>query len=120
MDRNEVFAYCLEFDEDRGQIGSLGRYYGCSVRLVKDVQPASVESNETNAMIYPNPTKDVVYIKGERFERIEVVNTMGQLLMSQEQASSCAELNLNHLSPGIYFLKVYCSKGIVCYRLIKE
>ena len=118
--KDEVFAYCLEFDEDRGQIGSLGRYYGCSVRLVKDVQPASVESNETNAMIYPNPTKDVVYIKGERFERIEVVNTMGQLLMSQEQASSCAELNLNYLSPGIYFLKVYCSKGIVCYRLIKE
>lgn len=118
--KDEVFAYCLEFDEDRGQIGSLGRYYGCSVRLVKDVQPTSVESNETNAMIYPNPTKDIVYIKGEKFERIEVVNTMGQLLMSQEQVSSCAELNLNHLSPGIYFLKVYYSKGIVCYRLIKE
>lgn len=70
--------------------------------------------------IHPNPTKDIVYIKGERWERIEIVNTMGQLLMSQEQASDYVELNLNSMSSGIYILKVYCSKGIVCRRLIKE
>ena len=81
----------------------------------------SLEEDTTNDItIYPNPVKDIIHIEGIDLAKIEIVNTMGQLLISQESANSSVELNLRHLTPGIYLVKVYWNGGVVCHRLVKE
>jgi hypothetical protein len=81
----------------------------------------ALEEAATNDItIYPNPAKDIVHIEGIDIAKIEIVNTMGQVLLSQEPANSSVELNLRHLNSGIYLVKVYWNGGAVCHRLVKE
>ena len=81
----------------------------------------SLEEDATNDInIYPNPVKDILYMEGVNFDKIEIFNVTGQLLLSQEPSNSTVELNLRHLPSGIYLVKVYWNGGVVCHRLVKE
>ena len=81
----------------------------------------SLEEDATNDInIYPNPVKDIIHIEGIDFAKIEIINAMGQLLLSQEPTNGSVELNLRHLNSGIYLVKVYWNGGVVCHRLVKE
>lgn len=81
----------------------------------------ALEEDATNNLtIYPNPAKDIIHIDGIDLAKIEILNAMGQLLLSNEPANSSVELNLRHLPPGIYLVKVYWNGGVACHRLVKE
>lgn len=81
----------------------------------------SLEEDAKNDInIYPNPVKDILYMEGVNFDKIEIFNVTGQLLLCQEPSNSTVELNLRHLPSGIYLVKVYWNGGVVCHRLVKE
>ena len=58
--------------------------------------------------IYPNPVTDKLFIQSpsSRNFNLKLVNSLGQLVMSQESNSASAELNLSSLSSGLYFLNI--------------
>ncbi|WP_121665626.1 FG-GAP-like repeat-containing protein [Mesonia aquimarina] len=65
-----------------------------------------------NISIYPNPTEDYINIesKFEIFnEKFEVFSIQGKIVISGEISSS-KKIDVNHLSSGTYFFKLY-SKG---------
>jgi parallel beta-helix repeat protein len=52
--------------------------------------------------VYPNPTFDVLNIDNADGKKIEIVNTLGQVILTSNQA----QVNVQHLNSGVYFVKI--------------
>ena len=66
--------------------------------------------------IYPNPTSGVLNIQGEDLKSIEVYNTIGQRVLTQEVNGEGIQLNTESLNNGIYFLRVHANDGTLLNR----
>lgn len=72
------------------------------------------ESNlaEDNIQIFPNPTNGSFTINinnEEQFEKLEVINHLGQLMSTSEISNSNSSIKINtksELIPGVYFIKL--------------
>jgi hypothetical protein len=78
----------------------------------------------TTFEIYPNPatnkiTLDLSNIQKNQFS-IEIINSSGQVIYSQNNHSPLTEIDLNHLAIGLYFVRVYSSDFVITKRLILE
>ncbi|MEM7162646.1 MAG: T9SS type A sorting domain-containing protein [Bacteroidota bacterium] len=71
--------------------------------------------------VYPNPSSDFVIIETELDIRtIEVLNGLGQVVLSTMTNKQLTELNISHLEKGLYFLKVRLESGeSVSFRIVK-
>jgi len=74
--------------------------------------------------IYPNPTRDVVYIESlteEPISDLYLYNISGQCLRQiHDENEPVASLSLAGLDRGMYVLQVGTGKGQVLYKLIKD
>ncbi|TDD98807.1 T9SS type A sorting domain-containing protein [Flavobacterium cellulosilyticum] len=69
-------------------------------------------SNNEDIVLFPNPVDDNLEISEEirnNYDSIRIFNTNGKLILSQQLSTS--NLNLSHLSPGLYFVK-FTSNGL--------
>lgn len=71
-----------------------------------------------NTVVYPNPTKDILYIKNSKnIQSLQIYNVEGRLLIESEKQS----LDLSQLSPGNYLLKIiYDNKQAETKKIIKQ
>ncbi|MBK9282757.1 MAG: T9SS type A sorting domain-containing protein [Sphingobacteriaceae bacterium] len=65
--------------------------------------------------VFPNPTKDILFIEGELPEENETAdlflfNSMGQLMYKDYYSGSSKQLNIRELKSGLYYLEVKYSK----------
>ena len=70
----------------------------------------TIQHDFNSYSIYPNPTERYLTIdfsKNQQNYIIEVRNNIGQLLIQKESYSAKEKIDLNLLSSGIYYLKVY-------------
>ncbi|QHI35478.1 hypothetical protein IMCC3317_08240 [Kordia antarctica] len=92
--------------------------------LYENLRILNVEENRINKIvIYPNPTKSTLFIKEmQHVKSISIYDLQGKLLKTivQEVPVSQAEIDLNNLSKGIYFLKIQTDKGIQTEKIIKQ
>jgi hypothetical protein len=78
-----------------------------------------------DVMLYPNPSRDFLTVNVpqgiERLGKIEVYNSLGQKVVTQ-QISSEADLSVNvsSLSDGVYFLNLNLGEATKTLRFIKE
>lgn len=79
-----------------------------------------VNELEDAVSVYPNPTRNKVYIKGNHLRKIEVFNALGMLVVSEVLSDSHTEIDLQHLSAGIYCLRVYTEEGAFSQSVVKE
>ena len=54
--------------------------------------------------VYPNPVSDVLTIENADDKTIEIINTLGQIVLSQNTLTP--NINVQSLANGIYFLKM--------------
>lgn len=76
--------------------------------------------NKTNGSIYPNPVKDIIYIKGiDKIEKAEIYNMVGQKVISLNSVKD--QVDVASLSRGNYILQIFV-KGEVSqsYKFIKQ
>ena len=62
-----------------------------------------------NTSIYPNPTKGILNINftNEVFHStFELVNEIGEIILKQELNNKQTQVNIEHLTNGIYFYKI--------------
>jgi hypothetical protein len=67
-------------------------------------------NNSTSIEIYPNPTTDILFIKGESCSTYQLINMKGSTLKSGTFAKS---LNITELSQGVYILKLLKEKEVI-------
>jgi hypothetical protein len=76
--------------------------------------------------VYPNPTKDKVFIimQNKKNAIVGLYNIQGQLLLSQENMTQLAdnqyEVNVAHLPKGVYFLKINVAEKVGVKKIVVE
>ena len=83
---------------------------------------ASVGENSHQALnIYPNPVSDKLTIEtSEAIGFVEIYNLTGAMVVSQECNSEKAEIDVNNLHEGIYFIRITTDAAILTRRFVKR
>ena len=81
--------------------------------------PSSLHSFDVD--IHPNPTTGLVTITSENLRQAEVINMLGQKVLSVQGEGNELQIDLAPLPAGIYFVNVTDSEGRKCVRkVVKE
>lgn len=68
-------------------------------------------------MIYPNPATDMLYVKTElEIRGVYIYNAIGEQVVSQ----STANISVDHLNRGVYFIQVNTDAGVVNKSIILQ
>jgi len=73
-------------------------------------------NNKDEATLYPNPANsevNVVYDADADVKSVAIYNIIGKMMNVYKVAGNSANLNIENVPSGIYFLKLYNSKGNV-------
>jgi len=71
--------------------------------------------------VSPNPTTDRLTILGvDDCCRVEIVNMIGQTVLSRETAGSTVELDVRSLERGTYFLRIHTHNTIATHKVILQ
>ena len=82
-----------------------------------------VEENESDvfATIHPNPTLGLVTITGKNLLQAEVINMLGQQVLSVQGKGNELRIDMAALPAGIYFVNITDEEGRRCVRkVLKE
>ena len=93
----------------------------CSSEVGDYLETLSADSfSEKSAFtIFPNPTKNLLQIKSNsEIEKIRIIDSLGKILLVQTQNNT--EINVEHLSKGIYMLEISTGDGKIFRKFIKE
>lgn len=75
--------------------------------------PTSIRGEEKNITdvfgIYPNPAKNVLYIRGENIKKVALYNQIGQLV--ETKTVDCHQINTASYKNGLYVVRVTDKKG---------
>ena len=83
----------------------------------------SIDENGSTAFatIHPNPTKGIVAIMGENLKQAEVLNVLGQQVLSVQGKGNELHIDMTALPVGVYFVTVTDEEGHKCVRkVVKE
>ena len=92
---------------------------------VLDCSLATSELKSSTFQIYPNPTKDVVYIVDKTIKndiKVEIVDLTGKVVSTQtvKYDGQKGSLTTNNLPKGVYILKFNTENGTITKKLIKN
>lgn len=78
------------------------------------------ENNNSNlfATLHPNPANSLVTIKGENLLQAEIINTLGQQVLSVQGKGNELCINLAALPAGVYFVTITNEEGRRCVRKV--
>lgn len=82
----------------------------------------SVEGNYlSNFKFYPNPSTDVLHVSaGKNIDTVTVFNMLGQELVEINIQAPSSIINIAHLEPGTYLMKVLVDESIGTYKILKK
>ena len=89
------------------------------------IKPLSIydENAVSEIVIFPNPTKDILYVSGVKFETASTVtieNMMGITVWSGEIDIAENTINTGQLTKGVYILKIKVGDKIVVKKFLKD
>lgn len=64
----------------------------------------SVEENDLNINIFPNPTTDFITIEAQELEQVSVMDLTGKTLSTNSAEGNSIRLDVSHLKAGVYFI----------------
>ncbi len=87
---------------------------------VSTLDVTEFEEDKTQFVMYPNPAKDIVYLKGNQqnqIEEIKIVDVLGKTVMKFKDDQIKEEYNIESLNEGMYFLVI---DNKISKKLIKK
>ena len=78
------------------------------------------ENAFVNVRVYPNPSKGVFNVEGTGIRKVEVMNTFGQVILSEKAENDNLKINLSDKAAGAYLLRIVTDKGVSTQKLVKE
>lgn len=86
------------------------------------VENAKFDCKVSGISVYPNPTSDVVYVKGLTDKgSIKIYNMVGQLVIDKKVENSLEGINMSSLAEGTYQIQVFSGdKSVFNTKLIKR
>ncbi len=96
---------------------------GEELTFTTDESSLSNVENTIEVNLYPNPVNEKVYLETKGFEneaKAMLSDLQGRILKEIEINSERIEINLNTLSSGVYYLKVFDNNSTKTIKIIKE
>ncbi len=79
------------------------------------------EDEITGVSVYPNPTNGVFNVKLPSDSKVEIYNTLGELVWKFENANATTHtLNMSGYASGVYSLKISVAEKLSMIKLVKE
>lgn len=115
-----------------GDVFSFGYYQNATenrqfiMKFKGDLNAASVgELHKMNDLfIYPNPTSGSLFINNRSdtglVSRLEIKNSLGQLVYSTTDFKTNGEIDLSNMAPGMYYLQAMYDSRPVLFKVIKK
>ena len=72
---------------------------------------------DDDIQIFPNPAKDLFFIRGENISEIEILNLAGILVFKN---SSTTRIDMTNFKSGIYLVRIKQGNQTVVKKLVKE
>lgn len=73
--------------------------------------------NAMNVKLYPNPTTGNLYIEVEGLQKVEVIDAVGRVVMTQTTGNS---INMSNLANGIYTVRVMANGNTAVKKVVKK
>lgn len=129
--KGDLYAYGAFEKIGPDTVRSFGKYNGgftevCSpnVTIYMSVTGLNEAVGFGDLKIYPNPAKDRLNVEFNTSEaldyRIEVFNSLGQVVTALKASEQKQEIDLSFLSSGVYYLKVQSGLNQKVFKVIKE
>ena len=88
------------------------------IGLTLSVLEGVPETSESVVKVWPNPTSGVLHIEADEFNKVEIYNLLGQIVMKAEKVET---MDLSDLDKGVYFLIASNKNGAKAVtKVIKE
>ncbi|MDW9381293.1 T9SS type A sorting domain-containing protein [Chryseobacterium sp. JV558] len=82
---------------------------------------SDAKADNSRASIYPNPVKDILYIKNKtKISEINIYDFNGKLVKKEMMSSENGTVNVSELSTGNYILKIKDKETEKGYKIIKK
>lgn len=78
------------------------------------------KNKNTELLIYPNPTTNIITIKAENILQVEVINTLGKTIVVKKANANQLSISLIDNKKGIYFVKTTTKTAIFTKTIILE
>lgn len=76
------------------------------------ISVGEITEGGSDVLVYPNPTTGLLQIKsGDEFNSVDIIDMLGNLIIHYENKGNTLNVDLNKVSPGIYFVSLISSKG---------
>ncbi|MDR0873775.1 MAG: leucine-rich repeat protein [Prevotellaceae bacterium] len=94
-----------------------------TVSVILKAKTSGIEEQQAKGItIFPNPTKDEIFIKSENeIEKIEVVDITGRTVGANNYSpSQNGAINISALPAGVYLVKIFVDGQSITKKIIKE
>jgi Leucine-rich repeat (LRR) protein len=110
---NSANLTCIQVDNQTDAINKTSSYQHWnvdnSVTLSENCNSLSIldYTKQNSVLIYPKPTKDLISIKSElnNIVEIKIYNYSGQLLYFEESENAISTINVSKLNSGVYLIQ---------------
>jgi hypothetical protein len=72
---------------------------------------------DNDIQVFPNPTKNIFFIRGENISEIEILNLAGTLVFKN---SSTTRIDMSNFKSGIYLVRFKKDSQTIIKKLVKE
>lgn len=86
--------------------------------VYNDIVNSVEDISKSKTFLYPNPVHDVLTVDVEELKSLNVYALSGQLV--HQQIGNKTSLQLNHLDPGVYLVRVETLNGTYVQKIVKQ
>ncbi len=102
-------------------VGSNGCSNADSI-LISENACLSLEENNFDFKIYPNPTRGMVTIELTNFStaEMEIMNSTGQIIVQQQLNHALVQIPMGEFGPGVYYIRIKNQEAYTVKRIIVD
>ena len=109
----KVFTFPYNANNTLGTVNTVDILMGEGVVGLNDVM-TNVEAN-----LYPNPANQYFNVSSlSIIDRVQISNVLGQVVMTKEIGANGANINIENLEAGNYFVTIYTNQGVATKKLL--
>ena len=109
----KVFTFPYNGNNELGTVNLVDVRMGEGVVGLNDVM-TNVEAN-----LYPNPANQYFNVSSlSIIDRVQISNVLGQIVMTKEIGANGANINIESLEAGNYFVTIYTNQGVATKKLL--
>jgi hypothetical protein len=82
----------------------------------------NIAANANGVMIYPNPNNGMftVELSNSAVKSIQLTDLSGRVIMTRTADNGKVDMDINHLSNGIYYVKVQSNDAVQVLKVVKQ